>query len=364
MSRAVLVARDRASSQAGELLHKEFRSLGFDEVFAYLGNGNPIWTPLRDIRYVVEDADVLWLGMSSSPELSEPELAAAEAAFRIGVPYGFYSDTFGCYARPWFAPYRDKASFVFVLNDEEKTAAEQLFPRATALGNVVATGNPNWEEFAFPRVTRQQVREKLGIPENDYLIVCPGTKSVPIGSFVWIAVINALNELVSAGFTDRLYRVILAPHPDDATVQKEMNVYADLEKYSGAVSVRFVSRSVMVTQDIITGADIVVTQIVASTEGMRAAYLGIPTVCFLSVVGIEWSVETHGTRFSPPAQMGIADAVYTGDSGALAQVIQRLLTPEGSAAMRAVQRAKCVVHERGYAIKEMARVLTEIARSR
>ena len=364
MSRAVLVARDMAPSQAGELLEKEFRSLGYDEIFADLGKGNPIPTLLRDIRYAVEDADVLWLGMSSSPELSEPELAAAEIALRFGVPYGFYSDTFGCYARPWFAPYRENASFVFVLNDEEKVAAKELFPRAAKLDNVIATGNPNWEEFAFPSVTRQQVREKLGVAHDDYLILCPGTKSVPIGSFVWVAVIHALNELVSIGFTKRLYRVILAPHPGDPTVQKEMNVYADLEKYSGAVSTHFVPRSVMATQDIIPGADLVVTQTVSSTEGMRAAYLGIPTVYFLSSVDIERSVETHGTRISPPGQMGIAEAVYSGNSGALGEVIQRLLTRKGSAGMRSAQRAKCVAHERGYAIKEMTRVLTQIARGR
>lgn len=358
MPKVVLVARDAAPSQAGEQLVIVLEQEGV-KVAPYLGMGKPLADRLADALVDVETADVVWLGMSAPEYQAEEEISVAEYASRVGVPYGFYSDTFGCYARPWFEPYRSETSFVFVLNDEDKAGALQLYPRASSLDTVVTTGNPNWEEFAFPKFTRQEVREKLRVGDDEYLILCPGTKSVPIGSYVWVGVIQALHGLLHIG----KFQVILAPHPGEPTVQNGMNVYADLEKYSGNVTVRFVTKDVMATADMIPGADLVVTQTVSSTEGMRAAFLGIPTIYFLSVVDQERSFETHGTKISPPANMNIAAAVYGGNVVQLADTIYHLLFAGGGKAMQKIQRTKCVVKERGYAVREMVRVLNQVALS-
>ena len=120
----------------------------------------------------------------------------------------------------------------------------------------------------------------------------------------------------------------------------------------------------MATADMIPGADLVVTQTLSSTEGMRAAFLGIPTIYFLSIVDVERSFDVFGARVSPPAEQGIAVAVYDGDVAQLSNAIDDLLFEGGAEAMREIQRTKCVAKERGYAVREMARVLKQVISSR
>src|SRR3989344_610355 len=162
-----LVAQDVSPSRALERVGVELVSRGH-AVCAFLGSGNLIVASRMALDCNIGASHALLLGMSSSAELAEEEIYAARLAFSTNIPFGFYCDTYGCHNRPWFAEFRDKASFVFVINEKEAEEARRVFPKA----RVAVSGNPIWEDFCFPKFTKDEVRSKLGIAENEAVVLC------------------------------------------------------------------------------------------------------------------------------------------------------------------------------------------------
>lgn len=187
--KAVLVARDAAPSYAFKLLKPELERRGV-EVADYLGEGKPLDSPPASILISVQRAaNVVVSGMSSSNELAEPEIAACRAALAEGIPFGFYGDTYHCHERAregaWFGEFREPAAFYFAINENEARAAKNVFPNALC----VATGNPLWENFAFPKQNRAQVRQVFEIADDEFVILSPGGKSPVVNILVWSALI-------------------------------------------------------------------------------------------------------------------------------------------------------------------------------
>src|SRR5262245_60521345 len=144
-----LVARDIAPSNAFEKLKQALIAAGH-AVNALLGMGKPPTFGKSDIEAAMKESDIVVVGMSSSKELAEPEIAACTFAWAAGKPFGFYGDTFHCHERAgegcWFAPFAEGVSFFFAINEGEADSARKLFVNAQC----VATGNPMWESYGTP----------------------------------------------------------------------------------------------------------------------------------------------------------------------------------------------------------------------
>ena len=112
--KVVLVARDAAPSRAFSKLAPVLQESGFDADLL-VGDGKPLIE--GEIINLVERANIVVLGMSSSENLARPEILAGETAKKWGIPYGFYGDVRRCWARAragaWFEDLASRTSFYF-----------------------------------------------------------------------------------------------------------------------------------------------------------------------------------------------------------------------------------------------------------
>src|SRR3989344_3709375 len=208
--KVLFVARDVAPSDALQRAANVLKDKG-EYVITCLGHGKP-GQDISAATALVGQADRVVIGMSSSPELAEIEIAAASAAKNLGVTYGFYLDTANCHEREWFGTLRDNASFFLVINEKECIKVANRFPNA----RIYVTGNPSREDAFFPRFTREKVREKLGVSERETLVLAPGGKSPVVNIAIWSTLLDALEEAQPIP-GDTSFQVIFAPHPGDRT---------------------------------------------------------------------------------------------------------------------------------------------------
>lgn len=372
--RILLVARDKAPSEAFTRLCDHLRSRSH-EPSAFLGNGKPFATPLANIAAMAGKADIVLAGMSSSAELAEPEIAAATAAADTGVPFGFYGDRYGAHERAaegkWFAAFRESASFFFALNKEEALAATGVFKNARC----VATGNPTWEDFAFPKFTRAEVRDRLGVDEKTKVVLAPGGKSPVVNILVWGLLVEACANIPGA-------LVLLAPHPGDRAcdaidpaVLKQVagalftslgevvaafaaranaGIYTDLVEFAG-LPVRLLGKDVK-TSDLLPGADLVAEW--GSTIGIEAAHLRIPIVSISTRIGRRRLASISGSEEWELCRLGVSDRVCLADGSAhLAERLAYLLGRGAAHLRRRQTEVYSVSPTKGAAVAKMTAVL-------
>ncbi len=291
--RVLLVAQDFAPQKAFHpFLADALGEKGLQVQLVLGGKGPPTTGQILGAISAVRDCDILVCGMSSSSELATAEIAAAEEAVAGGIPFGFYADTFGVVNRPWFMSkaLQGLASFVFVVNQEEARNAKTLFPNV----DIVVSGNPEWEEFAFPEKTREEVRTELKVILREHLILCPGGKSLAVNILHFGAVIGAVRQLVGQK------RVILSLHPKDPN---PVELYKELVELS-SVPLQVAETS---TLDILPGVDLVVQS--ASTIGVAAAIQRIPVIDFFSEIALARMEKVTGAREWKLCQKGVSKAV-------------------------------------------------------
>lgn len=306
----VLVARDIAPSSAFERLGKELIKNG-SEVTAFLGKGKPLNITQMELIKVVANTDIALIGMSSSKELSFEEVLAATTAAASKRPYGFYADTYGCYHREWFSKVRDEASFLFVINSGEAQKAREIFPHA----EVVVSGNSVWEDFCFPKFTREEVRNKLGVVDDEFMVLSPGSKSPVINCILWGAVVEAVHLGL---LNSKKWKIFFSTHPGDQT---DSVVYNDLMKFS-RMSVRLVPKEEMSVSDMISGCDIFIESV--STTGIEVAHQHKPVIDFFSEIALARNESIFGTREWEPCLLGVARDIYNNPL-LLSREIHRLL---------------------------------------
>lgn len=365
----VLVGRDQAPAGALKKVQEYLASLSNDgnsyKVLDFLGDGQ---FTKESVGERVLTADVLLVGMSSSADLAEKEICAAETAVRAHTPFGFYADTFGCYKRPWFAKLRDKASFVFVVDKKEAESARELFPNA----KVVASGNPMWEDFFTPKLSREEVRERLGVEDGQRMILCPGGKLLAVNMQHFGGVISAAHML---GMNPKDWKIVLAIHPGDGNydglykLEKKKdsdeyehkrieNIYKDLAEYS-KVPVVVVPKSQMPTPHIIPGCDVVVES--ASTIGIEVVCQRKPVTEFFTETALNRLEETGIGRSYELCEQGVAREVSY-NPAELANAILDLVVYDGFREMRKRQEEYYPPpSEKGEAIRKMVATLVEAA---
>ena len=307
--KVVLVAQDFAPSQALEMLARQMIKRGH-EVWTFLASGKEMSVD-ENIKSQIDNSDVVITGMSSSPKLSAMEREAIQAAIEADVPFCCYADSFGCYNRPWFQELLPSAARLFVINEAEAKAAAELFTDSQK-PEIVVSGNPTWEKFAFPELTRERVRESLGIGSSEFVIMSPGIKDLVINILLWGSIIEAVSK------TDRDVRVILSLHPGDPN---DLQLYQSLTKCEG-VRVDIIPASKMRGSEMLPGVDLVVESF--STIGIEAAFQRIPVIGFLSKFAKDRRRQQAEENYWPPYDSGVAWVIDDGSILHLSNTISDL----------------------------------------
>ena len=260
----VLVAKDMAPSQILSLIEKVLTQDNGITVNAFLASGKEFSNDLETILDFASDARAVVVGMSSSKELAEEEIAVAKEALEIGTPVFCYADTFGL--RPHFDEVLShRLTTLFCINEKQAEQAREKYPDL----KVVVTGNPAWEQFFFPKLTREQSRDKLGIGLDETVVLCPGGKDAVVNTLHFSAAIESY-----AG--DKVCHVIISLHPGDKTLP---SVYQSLVDFApDNVKVRIIPASEMSASDILSGADCVISS--ASTIEVEALCRDVPIPVF------------------------------------------------------------------------------------
>lgn len=373
----VLVGRDKAPTLAGQMLENELRKQGY-VTRSFFGDGKPIRATFDEIEQAAHYAALTWVGMSSSQDLAMPEIAAGRASRHLAL----YADIEGCQNREWFAEFRDKAELLFVLTSREKDEASHVYGRQAT---VVASGNPTHEEFAFPQLSREEVRKRLHVGDDESLILALGTKSIPVTCSVVTGILEAIHN--SGLMESRKYFIAVFTHPGDeglralvpvkekGTVRvkpdmltselfpyadaegyvqlKPLDPYADIKTFAGNTRVEIIQGiKNFGTPQAIAGADAVIQ--IAGTEGRRAAYQGIPVIDFFSFLGFNRMKEINKVETWEPCELGMSYGIYDGDIVELAEKLEYILTPNGRNEIIADQGKACPPpKERGAAVTAM-----------
>lgn len=330
--KVVLVAMDKAPSNAFRELGQTLQSRKV-KVAAFLGNGDKMPADSAAIDIAIKDADFVLSGISSSPDLAKVELAAIASAKAHGKPYGYYSDTWHCWNRPWVNEYMKFANLLLVTNKADAVKAQRAFPGP----KVVLTGNPTDEDFGAT-MTKFNAQFRLGVgfvglEAVDKVIVVPGTKDRNVNLWTLWSVVSASRSPLMQGFSSRVY---FCPHPGDKTPLDEYDEYINSEfgkkPFPFDRKLHIVPGDRMSTGEVICGADIVVG--VAATEGRRAAYLRIPVVNVLNKPALDRLEKINQYRGWPPTEPEDGTEVAVHNADELAYAMATLLTPEGFAPLK------------------------------
>ena len=350
--KAVLVARDIAPSNAFKMLAEKLPGS-----VLFVGSGKPLSVTEGEIAAAVKESDVVLLGMSSSFELATREREAGEAAYASNKPYGFYADTFGCaVTRAWFGPLRDNARFVFVLNESEAEKARELYPNA----KIVASGNPTWDDFFYPKLTREESRAKLGIKDDETFVLCPGGKLLAINMQHWGMVLEALKHMSDYyGYSIRSWQAVFSRHPGD---QSAPDAYAELVKFSD-ISAKVVAPDEMKSSDMIPGMDFMIS--CCSTVEIEAVCQRLPVVSYIPHTGQVRMRTTMGDKWEPVEQ-GVVIFSTPGCAFDLAAEICAILEEDESIGALRLKQEELYPKpaERGLALGAIVSTLQEFAKRR
>lgn len=321
-------------------LEPVLKDRGF-KVSLMLGDGKPLTKARAEISATILSANLVLLGMSAPAENAELEVFAAGVARENRVPYGFYGDVPNCWniRTQEGMPLTDLApgaSFYFGISESDANTAKEVFSE----GSMFGTGNPLREEAAFPKFSREEVREKLGVKDDEKLILAPGGR-FPGGldTTGWAIIMEALCRLSE---TDGMkFQLVMTPHPGDRVAfavdpanSQPLNIYDGLVENS-PVPARIVYRDEMRTSEILPGADLVVE--FGSSVGVEAAYLGIPDVTLAFEPLLRYWQRVAKSRTTEQLENGVSEFVQANPT-VLAGVIGSLLTPDGFESMRLQQQ--------------------------
>lgn len=344
--RVVLVARE----VSGVFLDLQAALCKDKKVAEYLDERSSI----AKIQNSVHDASVTCIGISF-PE-SQKEIAAAEMAMYNKIPFGFYAHEHNALNRIWLKRYQKSARFLFVINAMEAERARSEFPNA----EIIVSGNPEWEEFCFPKFTRDEVRQKFGVAEEEMFVLSPGTKSIVETCILWGGIVEALHSSVLK--YPREWKVFLSPHREDTVhdkISSKLWLYNDLVMFSRQpVKVEIIFEDIISASDMIPGCDLLIES--ASDMGIRAAHLRKPVIDFFSEIALTRMDFELGSRRWELCELGAAERV-DGNSDMLAKVIQHILTRGTFAAQQ--EKVYPVPSQRGDAIRTMMGVLDRVVRT-
>ncbi len=339
--KVVLVAGDFSQSEALAMLAASLEEVGH-QVLKYLESGKPHLYPIDAIKSALSGADWLVCGIS---ELSAEEVTATQFAIENNIKVALYADTFNAHRLPAFEPVRNAPVTIFTINADEASDAQKLFPKAT----VIVTGNPRWESFFFPKMSRQEARQLLQIDEDKIVLLCVGDKYLTQNLIQFGATVDVVHSL---GW-DKNVEIIFALHPGD---QNERTLYDEVVAYAQC-GARILDRSIR-SGDILMGCDFVVE--FTSTIGIQAACLRIPMINFCSTVAMRGKKLDKVKGPWKLTEGGASRLARNGYIEEFAQVISDMQTEELGNHLKKMQSAmfpKPESNETSFAIQSMCHAL-------
>ncbi len=350
----VVVAGDHLESRIGAQLGGKLSELGYG-VKLFARDGQKVAPYAReDLEKAASHADLV---ITTSSDMSEHEVMAGEHAVKNGTPLVMCSNGYGCWKNPAFENLREHVDLLLVIDEEEQHAAGPHFPKATT----IAVGNPEWEEYSFPTVTRDEVRKLLEIEEGTIMILGAGDKYPMLNLPLFVSLIEALASPSLSMFRETC-QLVIGLHPGDLSPPE---VYDELTAYAKGVSVRIMRRGDgfwMPTKETLVGADLAVGT--NSNVLVGAALLGIPAISNLLrglFRGRDMGVVQRG--WWPPCDRGAVKPVYGISSELMADLIHKFTaSPESPelTELREAQRRHCPrPTHRGQVLKLM---LEEVAK--
>jgi hypothetical protein len=294
-----LIAQDMAPSQALQCLAAALEAAGHITT-TFLAHGKEMPGNNADHVKAIISSQVLIVGMSSSAELAAVEIQAVKQAMVYRVRVIFFADTFGVHNRPWLQGLMPGATLLHISDAQARDAR-----RVLTSTRVVATGNPMWENFFYPKKTRAEARTALDYDNDQKLILVPGGKSLEVNllHFKKAAEIARLSDAVA----------LISLHPGDKNL---------VETYEDAVGTgmhtRLISASAMSGSNILPGVDWVLES--ASGIGIEAACQRIPVFTWFSLAAKTRLKDATGSDEWPLCTERISCLLSEGFSGSLAKI--------------------------------------------
>lgn len=283
----VVLATDAGSSNALELVAGEIAKKRCVPTTCF-GRGQPLSPELNTyIGAAVAKADRVLIGLSSSPERAEAEIAAAAMAKKHGVPFGFFCFAYGEYRLPWFTESLRDANFLFVLNEQEVEEARQFAPKAT----IVASGNPVWSTYFDTALRRDEVCSILEVNPKSKVAVVVGANNSKRNTPLLDALDHALKPFPQL-------RVFFAVHPGEPEGRDKFEAWAQKSR-----------QQISMLKDIdplnaLAACDLVISSL--SSLGIAAACRRIPV--------IDWIGIEDEAAWSPQGGIGIWKPLTAGAS--------------------------------------------------
>ncbi|GEM_PF-5729858 len=302
----VLVGSLMAATSAFRKLEMELKARD-NEVYSFLGGGKLEFVPELEDR--IQKADFVLIGMATPESNAVEELRAAKIATQLGKRYGFFADVDGvAVGRSHFAPYRDGAKLLFVPNQEEAEQARPHYPNV----RIVVSGNPDWDDFAYPARSREEVRQKFQVKERQRLIMFVGDTADEMIYLHWWFLMEALWRIDPPSPIASRSKVLLTVHPGDPRFKKDPDIYKSFEKISDpCFDVQIVTRDIMPSSEILAGVDVVLVP-PGSIVGQGAVLLRKSVICLGSRLALDGLEKSIGSREWPPcvkgAQLQVANA--------------------------------------------------------
>lgn len=359
MDRVTLVANDFGESGTLKLLKNELDT-SETEVEAFLGNGQtPFPYPAKVVNETIAKSEIAVVTMS---ETSEAEVAAAQSAVKHGVSLALVAlgSSFNAYRNEAFAPVREHAELLFVVNEEEARAAHELFPNT----KIVPSGNPEWESFFMPALSREEVRKRLDLTDDMIFVLVVGDKKINLNRSLAMQTINAVRSHSYA----LPFSVIFSVHPgheplsgmDQTPTEHELVSFYQrlIEEYSPNARIGVSCKAHpygIGTPQMIAGADIVIGG--TSTELIRAACQRIRSIAVLTYEALGSTNELAWR----PCDWGAIRPVYGQSSVHMAHNIAAILSEQGFEDARKRQMKAFPEQAPGTAIAKMVAAIKETA---
>ncbi len=343
--KAVLAGNMKATELAFRPLAEMLRERGHD-VAAFLAGGGKYPSSLDEMTQSVKSADVVALGMTSRADLAVEELAIASAAAASRIPVALYADSFNGFGRPHFQNFiRDHHPTILVLSEIEAEKGREVHPDVV----FVTSGNPDWERYAVPVLSRGDAKERIGLPPSEGPVIqCSGGKDLEVNILHFGAVIEAASQL------SPIPVIVLSVHPGDP--YKDAPHYGNLKKWSKVpVLIPAVDQST-----VLAAADIVVASM--ATLEIEAGFQRKPVICYRSHTAIVRHEESTGSPAWAPIELGISHEVC-GSSVELGHCIRKAMAHDGAFRKQKMDQEKVLIPRKpGTAVSIMADHLESLAR--
>lgn len=293
----VLVARDVAPSKALALFEEAIRKeMPNVEVFSFLGHGQPIKATPAEIIEKSMSAFPVVCGMSSTAELAQLEILAANTAINNCADVIFYADNNGAVGRPWFQVLLDYPhTTLFCPN----VLAAKKAKEKRAFLDVVVVGNPLHEQYGLPpQKTKAKICEQFDISHAYKIVLVSLTKSVPINLELGNSLLTAVQQMTPSHRRNMM--IWFSTHPGD---ENPVQMYHD-RLSADEVNYKIFTKSQAESSLLLLGADLVLVSNPEASLAIEAFYRRIPVIHYGNALILEHYQQQTGQLDWPKFEAG------------------------------------------------------------